>query len=160
MYVLERNHLLLPISHTVIADLKRKKTGAIATEKICTKWYIFKGTILVWSFNYFALEVIETSPNFVFLHHIITAHDVMSYLICIIQKCTNCISGTRQDIRKRKTPSFFKFTAFHMNSNCFSFRRHFTVLHFDRRSGIIFLCVQLCTCNSKCPFTIAYMLIC
>ena len=101
-------------SHTVIADSKREKTGTIATEKICSKWYIFKGTILVTNFNYFALVVIETSPNFVFLHHIITVHDVISSLICIVQKCTICISGTRQDIRKRKTPSFFRFKAFHI----------------------------------------------
>lgn len=84
MYVLERNYLFLFISYIVIGDLKRKKIGVIVIEKICIKWYIFKGIILVWSFNYFVLEVIEILSNFVFLYYIIIVYDVMSYLICII----------------------------------------------------------------------------
>lgn len=84
MYVLERNYLFLFISYIVIVDLKRKKIGVIVIEKICIKWYIFKGIILVWSFNYFVLEVIEILSNFVFLYYIIIVYDVMSYLICII----------------------------------------------------------------------------
>ena len=52
----------------------------------------------------------------VFYHFNCTPHDIITFLICIIQKHQYSISKTRKDIPKRKTPFFsilktFKYTA-------------------------------------------------
>ena len=70
--------------------------------KLSTVWCILYVIIMVPSFNYIALVFIEISL-FVFLHHTVTTNNIISYLICIIQKQKISISWTAKDNRKRKT---------------------------------------------------------
>ena len=52
---------------------------------ICTMWCLSKGTILVPSFNYFALVFTEIILILCFYTNYCQTYDVISCLICIIQ---------------------------------------------------------------------------